>query len=1031
MPEESSAASKCPRIPIRRSARHRPCRNGMPDSAHDTPDNRTQPETTTLSRLIYPLRYVRVMGRRAWRNFLRDSELRAAVVFHALFWLSKIALLYLQLGTLNAFLETVPAECRSADCPENDSSGEFSPNFQLHAEILANAGWFVVMIPFIFRNSTSIILAYLLIASLSRAIATLEWFSRMPYMRNERLLRLAVLRRNLLLAVMLYFLGTRFRKQDLADVALEQLQWSEAFLRSAEREFPDAWSPQWQHMLVQVCRQIANTHDQLGDTVQAGNYFETAWKESSPSELTCGWPTGGHGLSDTDHLVHCDDILAVIDAVRKSGNLTTSQREFAARMYVTRAETNYKLRRVDEAFADLRRAIEEFHHVAARECHPLADAYLARARIHLDLSDMHGAISDFENITTLYRTYDVKCRSRSELEVDYANLVNRLRIYTEISSLFSKFEEFNPWVRDWAIRTSRQICSRCTDVLVATTRSPNDSRITRMRTLYKAFHHNWLNYSMVHDVDTIPQIVMAIQGREIGQQVADEYSNNWTARTTGTARRIHRIDGATGLWDLFRVRNYYAGNGGWGADESSYSDTYQSVTRANLQKLLTEDDEMLVLLLESVVEGANVYGAYCLAKTGTSTLFMLGDLSGVIDAMVNFGREYAVKGNIGNEVHGYQCVHLSSFWENMHKAVESELWSHLRHITCWAKRLVVVTQGNLHMLPVEAGKPGGVSVTIYPGLIYFLDNRRYEGDSSWGRFSHTVDLATSYYSGSGGTFPLARSECEMVCDLLTRDHNSVRIETQVNFDGFYGDCEFLLICCHNGADREMPNSYSLKIGRRKSLDSKSIRDTGLRARAVIASTCLGGVIKEDRDGNPMGLFTGFWLRGTQVLVASRVAVPDDWMPVLSLLMFQALSRDVTTLEAALEVAKRRLCSGDWYEDTEDLLRTHVLDVWRENLYSYYIKVLDKGAQKNRKLCARFVEEICVYAGMSDVERREIFVRYVSQNEKSERRRIIEGLSERFAEERIRRRVPPQPVRGILMYAVSAFGASEHLLRSRK
>ena len=965
-----------------------------------------------LPNFTYALKYMRTMGRRKWRKFRPKPERKTEAVFHILLWTAKLCLLYVQYGSLNEFLNIQ------------------STHGQSRVEIVVEAAWFALLLPFIYSNATLMAFAYLLIASLSRTSAVLAWSSRIPYMRRSGLQRYLALRRNQLLSILFFYVGDWFRNQDIADVALEHLQWSESFLRATRQQYENAWSPRWQRLLSGVCFRIGNTYDQLGDRERAGRHFDVAWQESSPFKLAYGWRTPNHDLGDTELLVHCNNILALIDSLRESGRLTTEQRELGARIYTKRAEANYSMGNVDDALVDCQCAITELHRIDSAECHALADAYIAKVRIRVAKNDLHGAISDIVNITDIYGRYDAHSASHIGPGMNYAHLVSRLGIYSEISSLFTEFAEFKNWIRSWSTQISKQICLECTNILFSTTRSSSDSRATRLRSLYRSFHQDWLRHAMVHDIDIIPNIILAVQGRELAQEVANEYRDKWAASGRVTTRGIWGESRGMGLREFFSIRGGHAGGGGGGgAVDSVFRGAYQSVTKDDLQQLLAED-EMLVLLVECRVGGRNLYGAYCLAKSGTSTLVALGDLSRAVNDLVEFGRLYAVKGNIGNEVHGYQRAHFSSFWEEMGETTDWELWRHLGRITDGARKLVVVTQGSLHMLPVEVGKPEGISVVIYPGLIYFLHQRRRGGESSRGKFGHTRVLGTRYYSGDDGKLLLAKKECEMIGNLLTKDLGTVNVEKQVNFEGIYGACALLLICCHNGAEGDSPNSYSLKIGKGKSLDAKAIRNMGLRATAVIASTCLGGVIKEDHDGNPIGLFTGFWLRGTQILVASRVPVADEWMPVLSLLTFQALSREVDTLEVALEVAKRRLCSGDWYEDTEEFLRSHVLETWKSNLYIYYTKVLNKDSSKHREMCACFVEQICDYARVSESERGIVVDRYVSQSDREERCRMIAELCDLFAEERLRRRVPPEPVRGILMYAVSAFGESKYLVAGR-
>ena len=276
------------------------------------------------------------------------------------------------------------------------------------------------------------------------------------------------------------------------------------------------------------------------------------------------------------------------------------------------------------------------------------------------------------------------------------------------------------------------------------------------------------------------------------------------------------------------------------------------------------------------------------------------------------------------------------------------------------------------MLPLAAGKPRHLDMVVYPGLVYFVF-QRVRRRAAHGRHAVGLDVGLRPYAGTRGRsyIPMVDCECMAVRDLFRLSRSSPRIEYPFEFEAFEGNAELLFFSCHGGPDPNYPFSIALHIGPDQMLDIHCIHGSRLYAKYVFISACLGGVMKEDWDGNPMGLYAGFWLRGTRVVVASIVPVPDEWMPMLSVLTLQAFLRDGLPLHSALAEGKRRLRSGDWYGDstahvgdgTEAVLRRHVFPgIKRHYLVPRlnqptYIRESAAGRDVVKRLCGRyFVDE---------------------------------------------------------------------------
>jgi CHAT domain-containing protein len=141
--------------------------------------------------------------------------------------------------------------------------------------------------------------------------------------------------------------------------------------------------------------------------------------------------------------------------------------------------------------------------------------------------------------------------------------------------------------------------------------------------------------------------------------------------------------------------------------------------------------------------------------------------------------------------------------------------------------------------------------------------------------------------------------------------------------------------------KDDPTDISLLIGKNNSLSLQDILgNKKLRARVVFLSACVVGRTSEDIDGDPLGLVSAFFMRGAEYVIAPLIPVSDFYMPLLAVLFHQAWQQGHSP-ESALGEAKRRLKQGEWYENTELMVR----NCYRPVL----IKELDKIVEaKNRE-----------------------------------------------------------------------------------
>ena len=223
-------------------------------------------------------------------------------------------------------------------------------------------------------------------------------------------------------------------------------------------------------------------------------------------------------------------------------------------------------------------------------------------------------------------------------------------------------------------------------------------------------------------------------------------------------------------------------------------------------------------------------------------------------------------------------------------------------------RLHVVTQGNLHSLPLSLEAP--VSLSLYPGLIFYWKQRQSQPAAV-----HPLDgLKIKVYSPPDGSIepgpiPFVQAEELLVEQSWTHvDHdlNNQRIGAPVA----------LHIACHGHSGQQGEPPF-LIVGESDRLGFMELLQGDVSAPIVYLSACLVGRTQEDVDGDPLGLVSAFFLRGARTVIASLVPIDDFFAPILAHLFYRCLnwqSQLALPLDGvvALATAKSQLLSGLWY-----------------------------------------------------------------------------------------------------------------------
>jgi tetratricopeptide (TPR) repeat protein len=261
------------------------------------------------------------------------------------------------------------------------------------------------------------------------------------------------------------------------------------------------------------------------------------------------------------------------------------------------------------------------------------------------------------------------------------------------------------------------------------------------------------------------------------------------------------------------------------------------------------------------------------------------------------------------------------FWDALAGAMSRFLWDALEPFLPDPVHLIAIPHGDLlHLLPLDTGRPGQLSLSRFPGLAFFAQRRGIYGP--WSAPAAPLEPAVGLigFAGQHGDIPLAEAEAAALADLYrargTAVHHPSRYPTGSESAGL------LHIACHGGTDPARPERVALFLPNPPGgvLNQDAIVASPNAPLDLYFSACLGGQTVEGLSGTPSGLISGCFRRNARWVAGSLFSIPDQWALVLALLTHQTLAARGLSLPAALAEGKRRLAAGDWYPDTGACLR---------------------------------------------------------------------------------------------------------------
>jgi tetratricopeptide (TPR) repeat protein len=384
---------------------------------------------------------------------------------------------------------------------------------------------------------------------------------------------------------------------------------------------------------------------------------------------------------------------------------------------------------------------------------------------------------------------------------------------------------------------------------------------------------------------------------------------------------------------------------------------------------------------------------------------------------------------------------LAAFWPDMATQMQRKFWQPLAGHLAGIEELIVIGHGRLYVLPIEAGAPEGLRIRHYPGLIFYGMHQGLLGAASANpqpsqNESPLNQLGILAYPGAQGDIPCTLVESDFLEDLW---HSPPRREAQIGEAGLGWETilskqqSLLHIASHgSGTAPDNPDLCRLDAGWRFDESSGQTEPLwitmpmlfrlGPQPERVFLSACLAAQVAEDLDGDPLGIVSGFFLRGTRQLIGAVSPLPDVWMPVFSALFYQALLNDPDhSLYSALAVAKQRIGTGDWVNDAQ--LSPMIRKAFGVRLENWYWDLASPNSQASDswqvlwegQLRAEFERY-----GLSE-ERLRSLERALQSIPRTDRRAFGRLCSQAVVDYVFEQKVPPAIYLDTLRYAIRYYG----------
>ncbi len=217
--------------------------------------------------------------------------------------------------------------------------------------------------------------------------------------------------------------------------------------------------------------------------------------------------------------------------------------------------------------------------------------------------------------------------------------------------------------------------------------------------------------------------------------------------------------------------------------------------------------------------------------------------------------------------------------------------------------IAIVSNGRFHLFPFEIDKPQHLQISYYIGLAFFANDMAIS----------VTHRPNDFFvmPNDDETLLFSNHESELLKTVWATNKNACAVDItkgQRLFDN--NDLVSTLHVAGHGFlhydHKTMAFSSNLKLDENHHIDDAFVFANLPAAEVVWISSCVLGQIWDDEQNEPAGIVLPFLLKGAKAVIASMVAVPDTWMPLLVSMTEWLRQQFDLSPDNALQQAKRAL-----------------------------------------------------------------------------------------------------------------------------
>ncbi len=220
-------------------------------------------------------------------------------------------------------------------------------------------------------------------------------------------------------------------------------------------------------------------------------------------------------------------------------------------------------------------------------------------------------------------------------------------------------------------------------------------------------------------------------------------------------------------------------------------------------------------------------------------------------------------------------VEVMTFWSSLEEKIENLIWKPLTYHLKNISNLYILPQGKLFQIPFNLGSPSHLDLTYYPGLIYYHFKKTIiQHNNHCLNSQKTGILSYAPKIGTGKELPSVKHEIEQINILYQQNNKEIEFLNVPHYPTEPLNLKLLHFSGHGDKDPDNPYSTALLTGQDQYLGEQAIMNGQAHVQHAFLNACVLGMIRENNQGSPLGVVTGFLRQYTDSITTVVLPISD-------------------------------------------------------------------------------------------------------------------------------------------------------------